>query len=341
MISNNNLTKNVKLNYNRNFDILKSRKKPNENNTNNINNNNILDDLSFSSNLFSQSHNFSTTPSINSRNHLVHIINAYYENQANANSLSSINSNIDNDNNSENENYIDNIENNNLLWDQISLDSNSLISDPLNNAFLDIQFSQDENLSNFSEASTIAFTNFSNTSSTDYFLPFLFNHKLIPPGKENDDEYKINLINKIKSLKFPKFNSDFYKKRTHSEMMNYNIIDNNYINFNYSKRLNGNKIEEKNFNDNYNDIINNKFNTYKGGINECLFKKYRKIHSVKQQYSSFIWFIKCNKNKERIFFKNYRDEDLGIGDKFKKLTIIHVKFLLIFILFYFILFIGK
>ena len=88
------------------------------------------------------------------------------------------------------------------------------------------------------------------TASIDSELfPFLFNHELLPPGKENDENYKIRLINRIKDPKLPQFHSDFPKKRIHSQMRNISLSVNNlneFFNLNTEENINFHNLNNQN-----------------------------------------------------------------------------------------------
>jgi len=237
----------------------------------------------------------------------------------------------------------------------------------INNAYLDLQLSNAAFSQNSTKVNSIAqsIEQFDNKE----LFPYIFNHKLLPPGKENDEVLKAKLSNLMKSHKLPQFHSDFHKKRHHSEMLNYNMMATNYrnslniYNTNYENRERDNiiriNIDESTkqnkqiyFDYNQNLIKNNEnddnqaYNQshitkdvnsrpllriceedlieYKGGIPEYVFMKYRKISSCKTNYSSYISFSTSDEMK--VYFKIYRDSDLGFEEKYQKLTKIHVIF---------------
>lgn len=52
-----------------------------------------------------------------------------------------------------------------------------------------------------------------------------FNHKLLPLGKENNENFKINLINKkLKKIELPPYSTDFCRKRTYMELSKIKLI---------------------------------------------------------------------------------------------------------------------
>jgi len=233
-----------------------------------------------------------------------------------------------------------------------------------NNAYYDLQFSS----SDISQDSTKINSTTQSTGIIDKELyPYIFNHKLLPPGKENDEVFKVKLANMIKNPKLTRYNSDFFKKRSHSQMLGYCLIAAKLN----SPRLNQNSLSERvenltSFNsaasnlnnENNNNSVNNQYaliannivfnqnviskNAYngqmlricdespfdfRGGIPEYKFNKYRKISSCKTNYSSFISF--SNAEHKNVYFRIYRDGDLGFEEKYQKLTKIHVINLLI------------
>lgn len=98
-----------------------------------------------------------------------------------------------------------------------SRDNNNLFSQ----AFANINFSSQS----VSSGSTKVDSTASSTITIENeLLPYFFNHNLLPPGKENDDAYKLLLINKIKDVKLPRYRSDFFKKRTNSDMFYLNSL---------------------------------------------------------------------------------------------------------------------
>ena len=160
-------------------------------------------------------------------------------------------------------------------------------------------------------------------------FPYFFNHPQLPPGKENNEIFKICLANSLKNVKLPKYNSEFQRKRTHSEMNNLHVYsfrnnnentDNNIMNESDGRKviLQNKKKDSDRF-----KICEEESSVNLPGIRESEFKKYRKVNSCKKNYNSFISFY--GRNQERIYFKIYRDSDLGIDKNYNKILKIHVR----------------
>jgi len=321
-----------------------------------------------------QINTFNNINNILSKNNNTGINNNYgnFYNQYMNNSITSINNNVNLTN-------LNNISNNqginliSLVSNQSSVNLNlpnsiygtqlSNITD-FNNGYLDIQLPSNA-ISINSFNSTKANTN-TQTSSTfnnleKELIPYIFNHEMLPVGKENDEFFKAKLANLIKNPKLPQFHSDFHKKkRNHSEMLSFNYLVNNYKNINIGENQNTNlnnnnpniNVDENNNSQNFFNLNNNlallgnnyafheicvtkKANPklmlriceedqidYTGGIPEIRFMKYRKVSSCKTNYSSFISFL--NRENTNVYFRIYRDMDVGFEEKYQKLTKIHV-----------------